>query len=543
MVLVSTANHALFFLIAWELMSLSSYLLIIFEHKKEENAHAGLFYFIMMHIGSAFIITALLLLARYAGSGDFDVIRGQHMLLPSAIANIVFLLALFGFGIKAGIIPLHTWLPEAHPAAPAHISALMSGVMIKTALLLLLRFLFEFLPSPEWWWGGVLVLLGVISAVLGVLNASAQTNIKRLLAFSSIENIGIMFIAFGTAVIFLSYHANVLVLVAISALLFHIMNHAIFKSLLFFSSGEIVSVAGSANMENMGGLGRLLPKTMIAFFVAALAISAFPPLNGFASEWLIIQTLIIGLAIPSLTFKLLFILSLAGLALASGITILAFAKAFGSIFLARPRFDQTHIHAHRQNFSIQFSYIFLAFLTISIGLSSGYVTKILTSISASIGSEEVVDVAQLITIPSANLFAVGVVMLTLLIVVIVCINIVSRKTTSTFGATWDCGYPLSPNNEISATAISRTLLMIFKPIIPTKKLSVIEYSDKNSKYFITSKHTELDIVNYFDRYAYQPISTAVLTVGSYVKKIQNGNLNAYIFYVLLTLIVLVTIYL
>ncbi len=542
MVLVVTANDALFFLVAWEVMSLSSYLLIVFEHQKQENIRAGFFYFVMMHIGAAAIVGALFTLAHFFGSTSFDVWRDGQATVPLMVANFAFVLALIGFGTKAGMMPLHTWLPEAHPAAPAHVSALMSGVMIKTALLLLIRFIFEFLPTPALWWGPVIMLIGAVSAVLGILHASGQTDLKRLLAFSSIENIGLMTMTLGAGVLFLSFHVPALVAVAFVALFFHIVNHAMFKGLLFLTAGTVVAGAGTANMEKLGGLVRFLPRTTVFFFIAALAVSAFPPTNGFASEWMIFQVMLDGLAAPYFLVKALFLTALTALAFASGITILAFAKAFGMTFLARPRMEDTS-HIHEATGMMQFAYAILTAMIVVLGLGSKKAVGYFEQIALSVGNTQLpVGGTAGLNIPVINLLPIAIIITGILILVFLIVRIVTKDNKEVEAITWDCGYPLYPNNEISATAFSRTLLMFLKRIIPTRKHVEFTLANQQSPYFLTSKTVVLEIVDQFERFLYQPTGKAVEWCGKQVKRVQNGNLNAYILYILIALILLVAIY-
>lgn len=542
MVLVVTANNALFFLVAWELMSLTSYLLIVFEHNKKEHIRAGFFYFVMMHIGATAIVGALFTLAHYFGSINFDDWRAGQSGIPVIVANIAFILALIGFGTKAGMMPFHTWLPEAHPAAPAHVSSLMSGVMIKTALLLLVRFIFEFLPSPEWWWGPVIMIIGAVSAVLGILYGSGQTDLKRLLAFSSIENIGLMTLTLGASVVFLGYHVATLTAIALVAFLFHVVNHAMFKGLLFLSAGTVVSNAGTSNMEKLGGLVRFLPRTAVVFFIATLAVSAFPPLNGFASEWLIFQTMLVGLSAPYFFIKVLFLIALTALAFASGITILAFAKAFGMTFLARPRLAET-THIHEASTAMQVAYILLTGMIVLLGLASKNVIEFLKQVAVSVGhSPLAIDSTAGLNMPIINLLPMAIVMTVILIAVFFIVRITTKSNKEVEGITWDCGYPLYPNNEISATAFSRTILMFLKRIIPTQKLVTYELADERSQYFFKSKTVYLEIIDVFEKYLYRPTGNAAEWGGRLAKKVQNGNLNAYILYVLIALILLVALY-
>ena len=308
---VVLANNGVFFLFLWEIMSLASYFLVAYEHRSVENTRAGFLYLVMTHIGTAFIICAFVLAYMVAGSFDFSAWRGVLPAAPFAIQTLIFACALIGFGTKAGIVPLHIWLPEAHPAAASHVSALMSGVMIKTAIFMLIRFFFDFLPVAPFQWGLLLMVLGGISAVLGILYALAASDIKRFLAYSSIENVGIIFLGLGASVVFLSLKIQNFALVALAAALFHTVNHAIFKSLLFLGAGSVVSATGTRNMDELGGLIKLMPYTAVFFLIGSLAVSALPPLNGFASEWLTFQVLFAGLNYTNLWVQGTFIFAAA----------------------------------------------------------------------------------------------------------------------------------------------------------------------------------------------------------------------------------------
>ena len=282
--LVFTASNAFFFLIAWEIMALTAYCLVSFEHEKSETRSAGVLFFIMSHIGTGCLILGFLLLFQAAGGqspGDysFDTFRALGEKLSPGRRDAAFLLFLFGFGVKAGIVPLHIWLPEAHPVAPSNVSALLSGVIIKTGIYGLTRVLFDFLGTPPNWWGVTVLTIGTISAVLGVLYALMEHDLKRLLAYHSIENIGIILMGLGAALMFLHTNHPVLATLALIAGLYHTINHAIFKALLFLGAGAVLHSTHTRNMEEMGGLIKRMPKTAFCFLIGAVAISALPPLN------------------------------------------------------------------------------------------------------------------------------------------------------------------------------------------------------------------------------------------------------------------------
>ena len=285
MVLVLVARNAVLFLVAWELMALASFFLVTFEHERESVREAGWIYFVATHLGTAFLLAFFLLLARETGSMDFDVWaeKGIH---TQGLAGILFLLAVVGFGTKAGFMPLHVWLPEAHPAAPSHVSALMSGVMIKTGIYGLLR-AFTFLGMPPLWWGWVLIGIGLTSGVLGVLFALAQHDLKRLLAYHSVENIGIIALGLGVGLLGMSTGSSMLIVLGFGGALLHVVNHALFKGLLFLGAGAVLHGTGTLEIDHLGGLLKRMPWTAATFLIGAVAISGLPPLNGFVSEFLI----------------------------------------------------------------------------------------------------------------------------------------------------------------------------------------------------------------------------------------------------------------
>ena len=291
MLLVVTADDAFWFLVFFEMMSLASYFLVIFD-QNEEAVSAGFLYFLVAHAGSVAIMAAFFLMANSAGSFSFAAFRAHH---PSeTVASIAFVLALAGFGAKAGMIPLHVWLPRAHPAAPSHASALMSGVMIKIGVFGIVKVGIDLLGGGVAWWGLLVLALGAISSVMGVIYALAEHDIKKLLAYHSVENIGIILLGVGTGMIGLSTGHPVVAALGLTAGLYHLVNHAVFKGLLFLGAGSVIFRMHTKDMEKMGGLGRVMPWTSLSFLIGALAISAIPPLNGFVSEWLTYQGLFVA---------------------------------------------------------------------------------------------------------------------------------------------------------------------------------------------------------------------------------------------------------
>jgi formate hydrogenlyase subunit 3/multisubunit Na+/H+ antiporter MnhD subunit len=333
--LVVMANDAFSFLVSWEFMSLTSWALVISNHQLRENMRAGLVYLLMASFGTLTLLLAFGLLAGSDGNYAFDAIRTAQP--AGAVASLVFILALTGAGSKAGLVPLHAWLPLAHPAAPSHVSALMSGVMTKVAVYGFLRIVFDLLGTPDWWWSMMVLALGGITAVMGVLYALMQRDLKRVLAYSTIENIGIIFAALGLALAFKTEGLAWAAALALTAGLFHVFNHALFKSLLFFGAGSVLVATGTRDMEALGGLIHRMPQTAIVFLIGCTAISALPPLNGFVSEWLTFQAILQSPQLPAWGLKLMVPAVGALLALSAALAAACFVRAFGFTFLGRAR--------------------------------------------------------------------------------------------------------------------------------------------------------------------------------------------------------------
>lgn len=335
--IVLMAADAFSFLVAWEVMSLTSWALVIAHHREAENLRAGYVYLLMASFGTLALLLGFGLLAGGSGAYDFEAMRAVH---PSAgVAALILILALLGAGSKAGLVPLHAWLPLAHPAAPSHVSALMSGVMTKVAVYGFIRIVFDLLGTPDWWWSMLVLTLGAASAVMGVLYALMQRDLKRVLAYSTIENIGIIFVALGLALAFKAHAMEAPAALAFTAALLHVFNHSLFKNLLFCGAGAVLAATGERDLEKLGGLIHRMPQTAFVFLIGATAISALPPLNGFVSEWLTFQAILLSPQIPSWGLKLMVPAVGALLALSAALAAACFVRAFGIAFLGRPRSD------------------------------------------------------------------------------------------------------------------------------------------------------------------------------------------------------------
>ena len=548
MLMVVTANNALFFLIVWEIMSLASFFLVIFEKDEKKNIKAGALYFYMTHAGTAFIILAFLLLYRSTGSFDFEIIRNNITLVPPLTQSLIFVFALIGFGTKAGIIPFHIWLPSAHPAAPSHVSALMSGVMIKTGIFMLIRISLDLFAGGPLWWGITILAIGSISSVLGVLYALAEHDIKKLLAYHSIENIGIILLGLGSALIFNSLGFHSFAVISLVAALFHTLNHAVFKALLFMGAGSVISKTHTKNIEEYGGIIKYMPYTALFFLIGSLAISALPPFNGFASEWITFQALFAGIRSISNAATWAFILAAGALALTGGLAAACFVKVFGITFLARPRSEKIR-QINESSISLTFSMAVLAALTLVLGLFSGSVTSILSKVASNVSAlknHEIISNATHPAIVSGDGFAsvslpyIFLILGLVLLAVFIWIRIISRKQTQKKAITWDCGTAMTPGMEITATGFSRSIITIFANILkPSKEVETV-YHEENPKYFPKTNVVNLGRKEVYQVYLYDPIQKMVTKASEITKILQNGNVNAYILYIFAVLLILLT---
>ena len=380
--LVVLADDAFSFLIAWEFMSLSSWALVMANHRAPENARAGYIYLVMASFGTLALLLAFGLLAGAGGDYAFAAMRANHPAETTGL--IVLLLALLGAGSKAGLVPLHVWLPLAHPAAPSHVSALMSGVMTKIAVYGFIRIVFDLVGEPVWWSSMIVLALAGITTVLGVLYALMQHDLKRLLAYHTVENIGIIFIGIGLAMAFRASNMSWAAALALTAALFHVLNHSIFKSLLFFGAGAVSSATGERNMEHLGGLIHRMPKTAVAFLIGCVAISALPPLNGFVSEWLTFQAILVSPQISQWGPRFLIPAVGALLALSAALAAACFVKAYGVTFLGRPRTSAAETASETDGFSLAAMFA-LAALCVILGVVPGAVVELISPVVQRLG--------------------------------------------------------------------------------------------------------------------------------------------------------------
>ncbi len=550
MTLVVLADNGFFFLLVWELMSLFSYFLVVTEHEKTDVRYAGLFYLIMTHVGTAFIILTFLFLFQEGGSFSFEAFRHPEQPLPDSMRTLVFLMALIGFGTKAGIVPLHVWLPYAHPAAPSHISALMSGVMIKTAIYALIRVYFDFFGGHfPWWWGFVVLVIGAFSALLGVMYALMEHDLKSLLAYHSVENIGIILLGIGAGMIFHSYGLDELAALGLIAGLYHTINHAVFKALLFLGAGSMLYATHTRNMEEYGGLLRRMPWTGACFLIGAVSIAALPPTNGFVSEWLVFQSLFLSYQMPSLLMKLMLPIAAAMLALTGVLALTCFAKAFGISFLALPRSSHAK-HAQEVPWSMRIGMVFLATVCVVLGLAPMMVVPLLDRVTASMTGTSVankmlaldgwalapvnVEFSSLSS-PVLGLVLAGTAALGLAIVALH-----GGSRAFRYGKTWGCGLNLSPRMEYSATGFVQPIKRVFSTIYqPTVKLETEFLAE--SRYFAKRRRFEFRIEPMFQKYLYDPVITFMSGLADRLRIVQAGSLHLYLAYMFVTLVVLLLV--
>jgi hydrogenase-4 component B len=547
MTLVVLADNGFFFLILWEMMSLLSYALVVTEYEQPGVREAGLFYLIMTHVGTAFIILTFLILFQETGSFSFEGFRHPDQRLPEGLRSLAFFTALIGFGAKAGIVPLHVWLPYAHPAAPSHVSALMSGVMIKTAVYALIRVYFDFLGGQfPWWWGFTILVVGSVSALLGVLYALMEHDLKSLLAFHSVENIGIILLGIGAGMIFHTYGLHELAALGLLAGLYHTINHAAFKALLFMGAGSILFATHTRNIEEYGGLLRRMPWTGACFLIGAWSIAALPPTNGFVSEWLVFQTLFLSFQLPTLLLKLMLPIAAAMLALTGALALACFAKAFGMSFLAQPR--STHArHAREVPLSMRIGMGLLAGACVLLGLAPMLVVPLLDRITGSltgvaIGAKVLALDGWVVAPVTVEFSSISMPVLAALLVGsgalgLLLARMIGKPLRIRYYKTWGCGLNLTPRMEYTATGFVQPIKRVFGTIYrPTVKLET-EFLEQ-SKYFIKHQRFEFHIEPLFEKYLYRPVVAFLLAMAGRLRIIQAGSLHLYLAYIFVTLVLL-----
>jgi hydrogenase-4 component B len=554
MAFLCCAGDALTFLFCWEGMTLASYVLVVSDDRDGENARAGLLYMVMAHGGTALLLVAFLALTERSGAFDFASLRAAAVDLDPATRTTLFFLALGGFAAKAGVVPLHVWLPRAHPAAPSHVSALMSGVMLKVAIYGILRFAFDLLapvagPLPSSW-GWTVLVVGTSSAVLGVLYALQQHDLKRLLAFHSVENIGIILIGVGLAMILWRQEGAgaALATVALTAALLHTLNHAAFKGLLFLGAGSVLCRTHVRNMEELGGLARRMPWTAGLFLLGAIAISALPPLNGFVSEWLTFQALLGGASRFHGPAGLVIVFSAAMLALTGGLAAACFVKAFGVTFLGRPRTSHAE-HATEAPPQMIAGMVWLGALCVALGVAPGYAMRLLDAPTTELlhgpGASAVVTargplvLSTALTSSGANGTAISMTMVAALLIALAAIAWVFRRglqpARRRVAPTWTCGMSPTARFDYTATAFAKPLRLVFEALYHPRREVTRETA--GTPYVLRRIHYAGEVVDLAETQIYHRVERDIAALSQAIRAKSTGRIYGYIGFVLAALFV------
>lgn len=538
---VVLAADAFLFMVAWELMSLASYFLVAFHHDNAANRRAAFLYLLMAHIGGLAILLGFGVLASFGDGFSFEAMRTAA--LSPAWASVAFVLAFIGFGMKAGLVPLHAWLPEAHPVAPSHISALMSGVMLKVAVYGFIRVVFDLVGELQWQWGVAVLVIGCISALFGVLAALMQRDLKRLLAYSSVENLGIIFIGLGLALLFLSTGHVVPGVLAFIAALYHALNHALFKGLLFLGAGAILHSSHERDLEQMGGLLRRMPWTGFLFLVGCLSISALPPFNGFVSEWLTFQSALRAWQLDSGVLRSLVPIASAVLALTGALVAATFVKVYGVAFLGQAR--SRHVRRARPvSLGMRAGQAILAVLCLVLGLMPSAVIGALNAIPGQLLGYALspeayshwwsLDLA-VATRTSAS-YSAPLVAVLLALIVAAAIWALHRGSVRRVRRcdAWDCGFaPPNSRMQYTATAFAQPIRRVFSPLFLVDE-GVAPRADGSQRYQLTIGDRSWGLV-------YLPVVRWVEAASRRLVRLHSGNVRIYLGWTLATLLVLLWI--
>jgi hydrogenase-4 component B len=539
MLLVVLADDAFLFMVSWEVMSLSSYFLVAFQHENAANRRAAFLYLLMAHIGGLAILLGYGVLASFGGGFAFEALRAAP--LTSGWASVAFVLAFIGFGMKAGLVPLHAWLPEAHPVAPSHISALMSGVMLKVAVYGFIRFVFDLVGDIQWQWGVTVLVIGSVSTLAGVLAALMQHDLKRLLAYHSVENLGIIFIGLGLALVFLGTDHALLGTLAFVAALYHTINHALFKGLLFLGAGAILHSTHERDLEQMGGLLRRMPWTGLFFLVGCLSISALPPFNGFVSEWLTFQAALQAWQLESGVLRSLIPITSAILALSGALAAACFVKVYGVAFLGQAR--SRHVRRARQvPFGMRAGQGLLAALCLVLGVFPTWILQVINVVPRQIlgsGLPQATAHGWLWLTPiSATTASYSAPLVVVLLALLAGLSLWALRRGAVRRVrrcdAWDCGFtPPTARMQYTATAFSQPIRRVFGLLFHVEE-TVVRREDGTLQYGLKVGDRSWSLF-------YLPIARLVDAAARRVVRLQSGNVRVYLGWTLATLVVLLWI--
>lgn len=544
MVALVVTDNAFYFIILFEVMSLSSYFLVISD-QDDEAINAGLLYFLIAHAGSVLIMIAFFLLYRHSDSLDFADFRQASLSAPQA--SLIFLLAFFGFGAKAGMLPLHGWLPRAHPAAPSHASALMSGVMVKIGIFGIIKVGIDLLGATEIWWGVVVMAFGAVSSVLGVLYALAEHDIKRLLAYHTVENIGIILMGVGVGMIGIASHHPLLAALGLLGGLYHLLNHAVFKGLLFLGAGAVIYRLHTKDMEKMGGLARLMPYTALAFLVGCMAISALPPLNGFVSEWFTYQSLFTLSHAGSFSLRLIAPIAIVMLAITGALAAMCFVKVYGISFSGAPRSEKA-AQAKEAPWPMTAAMLLLALLCLLLGVGASDIAPVIARVAASLTHSAAPAVAQGALVfpgdPGQTSLSTPLIFILLLALPLLPLLLYvgckgARLHFRRRGTPWACGYAYEPAMAASAAGFTQPLRVMFAPLYRLRKTLDPTPMMQNALERTTLAAEQVEPL--WDNRLVLPLVNGVRKIGRAAQWIQNGDFRIYCLYVVAALVILLLV--
>jgi len=534
MALVLLADDAYAFMVFWETMALSSYFLVTSDHTKAEIRRAGFLYLLIAHVGA---IGILLCFGLLHGTGDYTFDTMRAVQLAPVWATVAFGLALFGFGAKAGMLPLHVWLPEAHPAAPSPVSALMSAVMLKTAIYGLLRVLFDLLHTQVWWWGVVILGLGLATALYGVVFSAVQSDMKRLLAYSSIENIGFILVGIGLAVTFQAYGMHALAALALTAALYHSINHAFFKSLLFLATGSVLHATHERALGKLGGLIHRMPWVAWIALIGTLAIAGLPPLNGFVSEWLLLQAFLFSPNLPHAYLNMLVPVAAAAVALAAALAGYVMVKFYGVVFLGQPR-EPGLATAHDAGIWERMGLVWLAAGCVALGVAPVAVIGVIDAVSAqllgkTLGVNETGWMFLTPISPERASYAPF-----LFLIVILAVWLLTWLAVRQFyrggvrrAPPWDCGFPAqTARMQDTAEGFGQPIRQVFEPFFRMQRELPTPF-DARPRYRVT-------VEDHLWYWIYLPIVKLTQMATRAVTLLQRGRISVYLTYSFVTLLIL-----
>jgi hydrogenase-4 component B len=538
MLLIVCARHTLAFCILWEIMSISSFFLVAYEHEKKESVDSAIYYLIAMQLGFVFILTGFILLSLRAGSFDFRLFRGALINDP-VFATCAFFIFFVGFGTKSGFIPFHTWLPKAHPNAPTPVSAAMSGIMIKIGIYGIIRFVMM-MGIPNVFLAGAVLIISLVTAVWGVLHAIAQSDIKRLLAYSSIENIGIIGIGIGLGMVGLSIGNPVVAFCGFAGSLLHVANHFLFKSLLFFGAGAVYHGTHTRNIEHLGGVAKIMPVTAVMFLIGTVAICGLPPLNGFVSEIAIYIGFAKGVSGSGWLASLLYIGSFAGLAFIGALALFCFTKAYGIIFSGTPR-NESHIAKKEASPFMLIPMGIIALCMAAIGIFPGAVLSLVGKVIQSVSGTSASSVASYPLEKSFSALSSALLVLFIFLAVAFAVRFVLfLGKSNTRYKTWSCGYQAgSPRLEYTGSSFASIIQSVLAPLLRYRVNVLSDERLHNAYNRIVHIDTATEDVT--ERYVVKPVTSAVESVLGFFHWMQSGNTQQYILYGILFLIILIVV--